>query len=149
MLKNRKLTIDCYGYGNKKKFNLIKNKKDLKNIYFKDFDINLENKIKKYDILLHLSKREGLPVSVMQSLSAGLPVICYDIRGNNDLVKNKFNGFFVKSCGDVIKKINYLNLEDEYFNFMRINALKSIHNNFLKKQINLNLYKIIKNYSKR
>ena len=148
MLKNQKLEIDCYGYGNYSKFNKIKLKNKLKNIYFKKFDTNLKNKIKKYDILLHLSKREGLPVSVMQCLSEGLPVICYNIRGNNDLIKNKFNGLFVNSYKDVPQKIFYLNLEILFFSKLRLNAIKSINKNFLKSQINFNLYKIFKNYIK-
>ncbi len=147
-LKNKKIKILCYGYGNFEKFDLIKNKKKLKNISFNKFDINLESKIKNYDILLHLSKREGLPVSVMQSLSKGLPVICYNIRGNNDLITDRFNGYFVNSYKDVPNKINYLNLEKDQFNVMRKNALKSIDRNFLKKKINSNIYKIIKKYSK-
>ena len=130
------------------KFNSIKIKKKLNNISFNNFDVNLENKIKKYDILLHLSKREGLPVSLMQCLSVGLPIICYNIRGNNDLIKNKFNGFFVKSYKDVPNIIYYLNLEDKFFNKMRLNAFKSINKDFLKKKINLNIYNIIKDYSK-
>ena len=88
MLKDQPLKIHCYGYGNYYKFNSIKRRKKLKNITFNSFDINLDNKIKNFDLLLHLSKREGLPVSVMQSLAHGLPVICYNIRGNNDLIKD-------------------------------------------------------------
>ena len=148
ILKNKKIKIECYGYGDNYKFKSIKIKKKLNNISFNNFDVNLENKIKKYDILLHLSKREGLPVSLMQCLSVGLPIICYNIRGNNDLIKNKFNGFFVKSYKDVPNIINYLNLEDKFFNKMRLNAFKSINKDFLKKKINLNIYNIIKNYSK-
>ena len=147
-LRNQKIKIECFGYGNKYKFNSIKVKKKLNNIFFNSFDIDIENKIKKYDILLHLSKREGLPVSVMQSLSEALPVLCYNIRGNNDLIKDKFNGFFVKSHEDVLNKIHYLDLEVKFFNKMRLNAFNSINKDFLKKQINLNIYKIIKNYSK-
>ena len=148
ILKNRKIKIECFGYGDNYKFNSIKIKKKLNNIFFNNFDINLENKIKKYDILLHLSKREGLPVSLMQCLSVGLPIICYNIRGNNDLIKNKFNGFFVQSYKDVSNIIYYLNLEDKFFNKMRLNAFKSINKDFLKKKINLNIYNIIKDYSK-
>ena len=55
--------------------------------------------------MLHLSKREGLPVSLMQSLSVGLPVICYNIRGNNDLIEDNFNGYFVKSYKEVPGRI--------------------------------------------
>ena len=138
----------CFGYGSRSKFNLIKAKKKINNIYFRDFDVNLKSKIKEYDILLHLSKREGLPVSVMQSLAEGLPIICYNIRGNNDLIKNTFNGFFVKSHKDVLNKIYYLNLEDKIFNKMRLNAKKSINKNFFKKKINFDIYNIFRNYSK-
>ena len=148
ILKNRKIEIECFGYGENYKFNSIKIKKKLNNISFNNFDVNLENKIKRYDILLHLSKREGLPVAVMQSLSEGLPVLCYNIRGNKDLVIDKFNGYFIQSYRDVPNKIHYLNLENGYFNKMRVNAFRSINKDFLKKQINLNIYNIVKNYSK-
>ena len=106
IFKNQNIHIDCYGYGNKSKFNLIKINKKIRNISFKNFDVNLETKIKNYDILLHLSEREGLPVSLMQCLSRGLPVICYNIRGNNDLIQDKFNGFFVNSYEDVFNKFS-------------------------------------------
>ena len=148
-LKNHKFTIECFGYGSYDKFNSIKIKKNIFNISFNKFDPDLENKIKNFDILLHLSKREGLPVAVMQSLSRGLPVICYDIRGNNDLIKDKFNGFFINSYEEVSNKIFFLNLEKEYFNKMRFNAFRSVNKNFFKKQINLNIYKIINKYSKK
>lgn len=143
LLNGKNIKIECFGYGNYSIFKNIKIKKKLNNIKFNKFDLNLKNKIKYFDILLHLSKREGLPVSIMQSLAEALPVICYNIRGNNDLIKDKVNGFFVKSFKDVPNKINYLNLNESYFNKMRISAFKSINKNFLKKKINLDIYKII------
>ena len=143
LLKNKNIQIECYGYGDYNKFNSIKIKKKLSNILFKNFDYNLKNKIKKYDLLLHLSKREGLPVAVMQSLTNGLPVICYKIRGNNDLIKHNFNGYFVESYKDVVNKIYYLQLENKVFNNMRLNAFKSINKSYLKKKINIKIYKII------
>ena len=148
MLKDKKIQIDCYGYGDYQKFKSIKIKNKLKNISFYKFDIRLKNKIKKYDVLLHLSKREGLPVSVMQSMVNGLPVICYNIRGNNDLIKDKFNGLFVKTYRDVPSKILYLNLQKRIFLKIRNNAIRSINKNFFKEEINLKLYKIINNYIK-
>lgn len=39
------------------------------------------------------SFREGLNVSIMESLAAGLPVICSNIRGNCDMVKDGENGY--------------------------------------------------------
>ena len=145
-LKSHKIHIYCYGYGNYSKFKSIRIKKKINNIFFNNFDYHLEKKIKKFDILLHLSKREGLPVSVMQSLSAGLPVICYNIRGNNDLIKDKFNGYFVKSYKDVPNKLHYLKLESATFNQMRKNAFKSINKSFSNNIINLKIYNIIKTH---
>ena len=45
------------------------------------------------DVYLLPSIREGLNVSVMEAMSAGLPVGCNDIRGNDDLIKNGEGGF--------------------------------------------------------
>jgi len=145
-LNSKNIQIDCYGYGNFRRYNEIKLTKKLDNISFYKFDINLKNKIKKYDIMLHLSKREGLPVSVMECLMNGLPVICYNIRGNNDLIKDKFNGFFVRKYEDVANLILYLNLEKSFFFRIKKNALKTINKNFLKKIVNKNLYKIITSF---
>ena len=144
ILKKRDFKIECYGYGDYEKFKSIKIKKKINNITFKKFDVNLKAKIKNYDILLHLSKREGLPVSVMECLAQGLPVICNKIRGNSDLIKDGFNGFFVNSYKDVPNKIFYLSLEKEIFNRMRNNSINSITKNFCKEKINQTIYKIIK-----
>lgn len=40
------------------------------------------------DVFIFPSYQEGLPVSVMEAMSAGLPVICSSIRGNTDLIKD-------------------------------------------------------------
>ena len=141
-INGQKFKIDCYGYGDLRKYNSIKQSKNLKNISFKKFDKNLKKKIKKYDLLLHLSEREGLPVSVMECLMEGLPVICKNIRGNNDLIKDGYNGFFVKSFKEAILKIFYLSMENKVFNVMRLNAAKSITNSYSKKEINNKIYKI-------
>ncbi|KMO87666.1 hypothetical protein AB840_01880 [Megasphaera cerevisiae DSM 20462] len=49
------------------------------------------------DVFLFPSFREGLPVAVMEAMAAGLPIVCSDIRGNNDLILNEKNGYLVYS----------------------------------------------------
>lgn len=82
-------------------------------------DISLYNKIKELHLeekvflagyiedvpaILHVSDcfilpsfREGLPVVVMEAMSAGLPIIAGRIRGVTDLVKDMEGGYLVKS----------------------------------------------------
>ena len=45
------------------------------------------------DIFVFPSFHEGLSVALMQSMIAGMPVICSKIRGNVDLIKDGKNGF--------------------------------------------------------
>ncbi len=40
------------------------------------------------DVFVFPSLREGLPVSLMEAMAAGLPAVCSDIRGNNDLIRD-------------------------------------------------------------
>ena len=48
------------------------------------------------DIFLFPSFREGLPVSVMEAMACGLPIIATNIRGSSDIVKETMNGKLLK-----------------------------------------------------
>ncbi|MBQ7579343.1 MAG: glycosyltransferase, partial [Clostridia bacterium] len=79
--------------------------------YRKDIDriLNLAN------VFVMPSIREGLPMSMMEAMDAGLPIIASDIRGCKDLVENNKNGILV-------------NLKDKN-GF--INAIKTLRNDLL------------------
>lgn len=49
--------------------------------------------LKTADIFVFPSYREGLPVSLMEAMAAGLPVVCSKIRGNVDLIEHKKGGY--------------------------------------------------------
>ena len=44
------------------------------------------------DIFVFPSIREGMPVALMEAMASNLPVICSNIRGNRELIKNDFGG---------------------------------------------------------
>lgn len=48
------------------------------------------------DIFVFPSFHEGLPVSVMEAMVAGLPIVCSNIRGNVELVEHGKGGFLLK-----------------------------------------------------
>lgn len=52
------------------------------------------------DIVVLVSKREGLPRAVLEGMAAGKPLVATDVRGNRDLVEDGINGFLVP-LGDV------------------------------------------------
>ena len=60
------------------------------------------------DLFVFPSFREGLPVSVMETMSAGLPILCSQIRGNRDLVIEGENGFFI-DCTDYKQLVSVAN----------------------------------------
>ena len=60
------------------------------------FRSDVDKLMKASDILVSASKREGLPVNVMEGMSVGLPVVVSSIRGNVDLVENEINGYLVE-----------------------------------------------------
>ncbi len=47
------------------------------------------------DVLVHLSRREGLPRALPQALAAGRPVVAYDCDGANEVCRDGETGFLV------------------------------------------------------
>lgn len=53
------------------------------------------------DLFINLSKSEGIPVSIMEAMSFGVPCIATDVGGTNEIVKNYFNGYLLQN-GNII-----------------------------------------------
>jgi len=76
--------------------------------------------LKMSDIGVSSSRREGLPVNIMEAMATGLPLVVTNCRGNRDLVKNSENGFVVgiedsNGFAHAVKKLyESKNLRDEF-----------------------------------
>lgn len=75
------------------------------------------------DIFCFPSYREGLSVAMMEAIASGLPVICSNIRGNNDLVCENNNGFLCtkNSSEEFLDKIKELISDRSLMHKMREN----------------------------
>lgn len=71
-------------YGMKKRVVLAGYRKDIPDI------------IHSCDVFAFPSIHEGLPVSLMEAMAGGLPVVCSRIRGNVDLIEDGVNGYLVE-----------------------------------------------------
>lgn len=137
-----------------KAIDMMKNKNNIKYLicgegnkidYLTSFikDHNLENNVKLLgyrndiielckisDIFVFPSKREGLPVSVMEAMACGLPVVCSNIRGSSDLIENKRGGSVVEHnymrdyCTEITNLINNPLLIQKYGQYNRAKIKK-------------------------
>lgn len=47
------------------------------------------------DVFINVSESEGVPVSIMEAMSHGIPVIATDVGGTKEIVENDVNGFLL------------------------------------------------------
>lgn len=94
-LKNKKIHYAIAGVGKQHDFlvNLAKKLGIDKQIHLLGYRTDALKLYKAADIFVFPSFREGLSVSLMEAMANGLPIICSQIRGNVDLVKNGEGGF--------------------------------------------------------
>ena len=78
------------------------------------------------DISVSASKREGLPVNIMEAMATGLPVIVTDCRGNRDLVEHECNGYVIDEIKEVIEAIEKLNTSKSLREQFANNSLKLV-----------------------
>lgn len=79
---------------------LAKNKINKDNFNFTGF-IKNEEVLNWYEsntttVFINLSSSEGVPVSIMEALSMGIPVIATNVGGTREIVENGINGYLVK-----------------------------------------------------
>lgn len=111
-IKNQELSIKMVCNLHKKGFNvsleligdgedreklehLIKDKKAEEYIFLRGRKNHVEEYLKQSDIYISSSKTEGLPLSILEAMACGLPVLATNVGGTKDIVKNGQNGFLV------------------------------------------------------
>ncbi|MGG1573181.1 glycosyltransferase family 4 protein [Fictibacillus sp. NRS-1165] len=64
-------------------------------VEFLGFRNDIAQLLKLSDVAVASSRREGLPVNLMEAMATGLPLVVTDCRGQRDLVTNEENGFVI------------------------------------------------------
>lgn len=69
------------------------------------------------DLFLNVSASEGIPVSIMEAISFGIPVIATDVGGTSEIVKDNISGFLMKKDFEILTLteliIKVINLKEE------------------------------------
>lgn len=94
-VKNKKLHFLICGKGPEQENlqNLAKELNISDQIHFLGFRTDIKELLNIADIFLFTTYQEGLPRSMMEAMSAGLPCIASNVRGNIDLIENGKGGF--------------------------------------------------------
>lgn len=62
----------------------------------------IEKELNKASLFILLSKYEGYPLSLLEAMSNGLPIIATDVGGNSEIVENQINGLISNDDYEII-----------------------------------------------
>lgn len=118
-----------------------------KNVYFLGYRNDVPNLMLISDIAVSSSRREGLPVNVMEAMATGLPLIVTNCRGNRDLVIDNKNGYVVyddvETFADKVELLYFSREKREQFAQASLSLIKKFSlNNILEDLKNLYLKNI-------
>jgi glycosyltransferase EpsD len=71
------------------------------NVHFLGYRSDIPRILQIADLAVSASRREGLPVNLLEAMYVGLPIVATDCRGNRDLVVDGKNGYLVPRDDDV------------------------------------------------
>lgn len=100
-----------------------------------------------YDIFINVSTSEGLPVSIMEAMSFGIPCIATDVGGTKEIVDNSINGILLRedSSAENIRDaiISIAKMKEDKYVLLRENARKKWEKNFSSEQNYKNFTKLL------
>ncbi|MBQ2971228.1 MAG: glycosyltransferase family 4 protein [Ruminococcus sp.] len=101
-IKNDKIKYLLVGFGELEDYlKKLVNELGLENrVVFAGYRGDVKQLLHSVDAFVFPSLQEGLPVSLMEAMSVGLPVVCSRIRGNTDLLEGSRGGYMY-DCYDV------------------------------------------------
>lgn len=109
-------------------YNQIK-KLNLKRVKIIEHTANIKKYYEKASLYLMTSRFEGLPMTLIEAQSFGIPIISYDIHtGPRDIVKHSYNGFLIKDndqdefSNKILELINNRNKLNEFSEYSYKNS---------------------------
>lgn len=99
------------------------------NVYLLGFKKNVWDYISNAKFLVLSSQYEGFPMTILEALSLGIPVISFDCEsGPNEMIVNHHNGILVENQNftELTHKINIFVEDDDLYQNCKNNAISSV-----------------------
>lgn len=71
---------------------------------FHGFQTRVEEYYPQFDIFVNPSSEECLSIAMIDAAISGLPIVAFDVGGNDEIVDNGLTGFIVNSPSDIIER---------------------------------------------
>ena len=113
------------GYGPLfEKIRLKKERYGLQNLVLLGKQTNILKYLYESDLYLSTSLYEGHPISILEAMSIGLPIIATNVTGNNDTIVHGESGFFYE-LGSIQEASKYIKLISKNINLLKAMGTKS------------------------
>ena len=109
---------------NPNSFKIIENIENFDETYFPNSEL-----IKHYivsDLYINLSRIESFGITFVESLASLVPIVTFDTKGVNEIVKDNVNGFLIKNEEDLVKKVEEIYKTRDLINDMKDNLIDTI-----------------------
>lgn len=113
------------------------------NIQFTGFQPEPIKYLTKASLYLSTSRFEGLPYALIEAASLSIPILATNVKGNNEVVKNGYNGYLFNTLDECVGLILKLYNDKKLCNELSLNSKKYFQQNFtLDEMLNklMNLY---------
>jgi colanic acid/amylovoran biosynthesis glycosyltransferase len=94
------------------------------------------------DLFINISTTEGLPTSILEAISHGVPVLATDVGGTHEIIDNACGKLIPPNVNPQILSdeiCNFINMEQVQIRTIRKNAVKKYQNHFSNEFINKEL----------
>ncbi len=131
--KSHSIRLDIYGNGPlREEINIFIKNNNLGNIVFLHGFVDNRDIIynkNKPSLMLFASKFEGMPLSILEAFSYGVPVLAFKAPGVSDIINDGFNGILIDDKNfepdSMIDKLRYLFENKDVLNTFSVNCLES------------------------
>lgn len=74
-------------------------------VFFLGFRNDIRDLCASCDLFVFPSRQEGMPVALMEAMASGAPVLCSDVRGNRELIRDPDRRFPTTDLNCIINKL--------------------------------------------
>jgi glycosyltransferase involved in cell wall biosynthesis len=134
--KIRSRDVECVVFGNGDPKHLPNISRRIHYLGQLSDEVSLVTLYNAVSVMVVPSLQENLSNTILESLACGIPVVCFDVGGNRDLVEHQVNGYLAKPYdgADIAEGIDWV-LNNNENGKLSINARKKVLDDYESKKV--------------